>query len=329
MGSWSEPCGGTGQRYSWPRAGCCSLASPPPLQIPSPSSGSQVASSMPCSPGSTTKNPRTRSPQTSTGLPQTPTEPPSTATELPLAHAGEPLATKTRTRIIRTRTRSHATATVRPAMSTVPHQADMAHPWTATEPQWTATEPQRLSMVPPLPITERPATRLRWRPTNQWSPTLLLPSVTRPPQLTQPPPPLTIMPPQAQVTELRAMVMELQATDTVPLVQDTELPAPGMELRTVPAEGPSVTKIWIRTTRTRTRSRATVMEPLSVTMPRLATSTANPADRATRTEEPSTSLPSSQGVGTRRMTRTRTKTRPLVMKTATGPPPMIPPPTKL
>merc|ERR1719209_2811748 len=107
--------------------------------------------------------------------------------------------------------------------------------------------------------------------------------------------------------------MELQATDTVPLAQDTELPAPGMELQTAPAEGPSVTKIRIRTTRTRTRSRATVMEPLSVTMLRLATSTANPADRATRTEEPSTSLPSSRGVGTRRMTRTRT--RPLVMKT--------------
>merc|ERR1712168_212812 len=302
MGSWSEPCGGTGQRYSWPRAGCCSLASLPPPQIPSPSSGSQVASSMPCSPGSTTKNPRTRSPQTSTGLPQTRTEPPSTAMELQPVHAEEPLATKTRTRrTIRTRTRSHATAMVRPAMSTVPHQADMAHPWTATEPQWTATEPQRLSMVPPLPITERPATRLRWRPTNQWSPTLLLPSVTRPPQLTQPPPPLTIMPP----------------------------PALGMELQTAPAEGPSVTKIRIRTTRTRTRSRATVMEPLSVTMLRLATSTANPADPATRTEEPSTSLPSSRGVGTRRMTRTRTKTRPLVMKTATGPPPMIPPPTKL
>merc|ERR1719239_631872 len=207
-------------------------------------------------------------------------------------------------------------------MSTVPHQADMAHPWTATEPQWTATEPQRLSMVPPLPITERPATRLRWRPTNQWSPTLLLPSVTRAPQLTQPPPPLTIMPPPAQVMELLARV-------TVPPVPDTELPALGMELQTAPAEGPSVTKIRIRTTRTRTRSRATVMEPLSVTMLRLATSTVNPADRATRTEEPSTSLPSSRGVGTRRMTRTRTKTRPLVMKTATGPPPMIPPPTKL
>merc|ERR1719391_1408771 len=125
-------------------------------------------------------------------------------------------------------------------------------------------------MVPQLPITERPATRLRWRPTNQWSPMLPPPSVTRPPQLTQPPPPLTIMPPQAQVTELRA-------TDMVPPVQDTELPALGMELRTVPAEGPSVTKIRIRTTRTRIRS----------------------------------------------------KTRPLVMKTATGPPPMIPPPTKL
>merc|ERR1719391_1205008 len=156
-------------------------------------------------------------------------------------------------------------------------------------------------MVPQLPITERPATRLRWRPTNQWSPMLPPPSVTRPPQLTQPPPPLTIMPPQAQVTELRA-------TDMVPPVQDTELPALGMELRTVPAEGPSVTKIRIRTTRTRTS--ATVMEPLSVTMPRLATSTANPADRATRTAEPSTSLPSSRGVGTRRMTKTRTKTRP-------------------
>merc|ERR1719305_2266208 len=209
-------------------------------------------------------------------------------------------------------------------MNTVLHQADMAHPWTATEPQWTATEPQRLSMVPPLPITERPATRLRWRPTNQWSPTLLLPSVTRPPQLTQPPPPLTIMPPPAQVMELLAMVTEHQARVTVPQVPDTELPALGMELQTAPAEGPSVTKI-----RTRTRSRATVMEPLSVTMLRLATSTANPADRATRTEEPSTSMPSSRGVGTRRMTRTRTKTRPLVMKTATGPPPMIPPPTKL
>merc|ERR1711990_1238490 len=300
MGSWSEPCGGTGQRYSWPRAGCCSLASPPPPPTPSQSSGSQVASSMPCSPGSTTRSPRTRSPRTSTAPPQTHMEPPLTATELPV-HAGEPLATKTRTRITRTRTRSHATVTVPPATSTVLHQADMAH-------QWTATEPQRLSMVPQLPITERPATRLRWRPTNQWSPTLPPPSVTRLPQLTQPPPPLTIMPPQAQVTEL---------------------PAPGMELRTVPAEGPSVTKIRIRTTRTRTRSRATVMEPLSVTMPRLATSTANPADRATRTEEPSTSLPSSRGVGTRRMTKTRTKTRPLVMKTATGPPPMIPPPTKL
>merc|ERR1712051_629731 len=191
-------------------------------------------------------------------------------------------------------------------------------------PQWTATEPQRLSTVPPLPITERPATRLRWRPTNQWSPTLLPPSVTRPPQLTQPPPPLTITPPQAQAMELLAMVMEFQARGMVPLVPDTEL-------RTVPAEGPSVTRIRIRTTRTRTRSRATVMEPLSVTMPRLATSTANPADRATRTEEPSTSLPSSREVGTRRMTktRTRTRTRPLVMKTATGPPPMIPPPTKL
>merc|ERR1712088_660234 len=208
----------------------------------------------------------------------------------------------------RTRTRSHATVMVPPA---------------------TSTEPPRLSTVPQLPITERPATRLRWRPTNQWSPTLLPPSVTRPPQLTQPPPPLTIMPPQAQVMELLAMVMELQARGTVPPVPDTELPALDMELRTVPAEEPSVTKIRIRTTRTRTRSRATVMEPLSVTMPRLATSTASPVDRATRTEEPSTSLQSSRGVGTRRMTRTRIKTRPLVMKTATGPPPMIPPPTKL
>merc|ERR1712200_390730 len=188
---------------------------------------------------------------------------PSTATELPPAHAGEPLATKTRTRITRTRTRSHATAMVPPAMNTVLHPADMAHPWTATE-------PQRLSMVPPLPITERPATRLRWRPTNQWSPMLLLPSVTRPPQLTQPPPPLMIMPPPAQVMELLAMVTEPQARVTVPQVLDTELPALGMELQTAPAEGPSVTKI-----------------------------------------------------------RTRTKTRPLVMKTATGPPPMIPPPTKL
>merc|ERR1719397_1661170 len=112
-------------------------------------------------------------------------------------------------------------------------------------------------------------------------------------------------------------------------VRDTELPALDMEPQTVPAEEPSVTRIRIRTTRTRTRSCATVMEPLSVTMPRLATSTANPADQATRTEEPSTSLPSSQEVGTRRMTRTRTRTRPLAMKTATDPPPMIPPPTKL
>merc|ERR1711936_1273476 len=151
---------------------------------------------------------------------------------LPPVPAEEPLATKTRTRT-RIRTRSHATATER---------------------QWTATEPPRLSMVPQLPITERPATRLRWRPTNQWSPMLPPPSATRPPQLTQPPPPLTIMPHQAQV-------MELQAMATAP-------PALGMELQTVPAEGLLVTKI-------------------------------------------------------------RTKTRPLVMKTAMDPRPTIPPPTKL
>merc|ERR1711936_226714 len=296
MGSWSKPCGGTGQRYSWPWAGCCW----------------QVVSSTPCSPGSTTKSPRTRSPPTSTALHQTNTEPLSTATGLPPVPAEEPLATKTRTRTTRIRTRSHATVTVPPAMSTVPHHPDMGHLWTATERQWTATEPPRLSMVPQLPITERPATRLRWRPTNQWSPMLPPPSATRPPQLTQPPPPLTIMPHQAQV-------MELQAMATAP-------PALGMELQTVPAEGLLVTKIR---TRIRTRSRATVMEPLSVTTLRLATSTASPADRATRTEEASTSLPSSLGVGTRRMTKTRTKTRPLVMKTAMHPHPTIPPPTKL
>merc|ERR1711910_287754 len=269
MGSWSKPCGGTGQRYSWPWAGCCWLASPPPPPTRSRSLGWQVVSSTPCSPGSTTKSPRTR---------------------------------------------SHATVTVPPAMSTVPRHPDMGHLWTATERQWTATEPPRLSMVPQLPITERPATRLRWRPTNQWSPMLPPPSATRPPQLTQPPPPLTIMPHQAQV-------MELQAMATAP-------PALGMELQTVPAEGLLVTKIRTRI-RTRTRSHATVMEPLSVTMLRLATSTASPADRATRTEEASTSLPSSLGVGTRRMTKTRTKTRPLVMKTAMDPHPTIPPPTKL
>merc|ERR1711936_1224067 len=305
MGSWSKPCGGTGQRYSWPWAGCCWLASPPPPPTRSRSLGWQVVSSTPCSPGSTTKSPRTRSPPTSTALHQTHTEPLSTATGLPLVPAEEPLVTKTRTRTTRIRTRSHATVTVPPAMSTVPRHPDMGH-------LWTATEPPRLSMVPQLPITERPATRLRWRPTNQWSPMLPPPSATRPPQLTQPPPPLTIMPHQAQV-------MELQAMATAP-------PALGMELQTVPAEGLLVTKIR---TRIRTRSRATVMEPLSVTTLRLATSTASPADRATRTEEASTSLPSSLGVGTRRMTKTRTKTRPLVMKTAMHPHPTIPPPTKL
>merc|ERR1719238_2022016 len=122
---------------------------------------------------------------------------------LPPVPAEEPLATKTRTRT-RIRTRSHATVTVPPAMSTVPRHPDMGHLWTATERQWTATEPPRLSMVPQLPITERPATRLRWRPINKWSPML---------------PPLTIMPHQAQV-------MELQAMATAP-------PALGMELQTV------------------------------------------------------------------------------------------------
>merc|ERR1711936_65915 len=210
---------GTGQRYSWPWAGCCWLASPPPPPTRSRSLGWQVVSSTPCSPGSTTKSPRTRSPPTSTALHQTHTEPLSTATGLPLVPAEEPLVTKTRTRTTRIRTRSHATVTVPPAMSTVPRHPDMGH-------LWTATEPPRLSMVPQLPITERPATRLRWRPTNQWSPMLLPPSVTRPPQLTQPPPPLTIMPPQAQAMELLAMVTELQARGTVP-------PVPDMEFRTV------------------------------------------------------------------------------------------------
>merc|ERR1711936_1108842 len=246
MGSWSKPCGGTGQRYSWPWAGCCWLASPPPPPTRSRSSGWQVVSSTPCSPGSTTKSPRTRSPPTSTALHQTHTEPLSTATGLPPVPAEEPLATKTRTRT-RIRTRSHATVTVPPAMSTVSRHPDMGHLWTATERQWTATEPPRLSMVPQLPITERPATRLRWRPTNQWSPMLPPPSATRPPQLTQPPPPLTIMPHQAQV-------MELQAMATAP-------PALGMELQTVPAEGLLVTKIRIRIrTRTRTKTRLLVMK---------------------------------------------------------------------
>merc|ERR1711881_130026 len=123
--------------------------------------GWQVVSSTPCSPGSTTKSPRTRSPPTSTALHQTHTEPLSTATGLPPVPAEEPLATKTRTRT-RIRTRIHATVTVPPAMSTVPRHPDMGHLWTATKRQWTATEPPRLSMVPQLPITERPATRLRW-----------------------------------------------------------------------------------------------------------------------------------------------------------------------
>merc|ERR1712200_230571 len=177
---------------------------------------------------------------------------------------------------------------------------------------WTATEPLRLSTVPRLPIMELQATRLRWRPTSLWSPMLRPPSATPPPQLTQPPPPLTITPPQAQAMELPAMATGSQAL--------------GMELQTALAGGHLATKTR---TRIRTRSHVTAMGPLSVTTRRLATSTANPANQATKIGEPSTSSPSSLEVETRRMTRTRTRTRPLVMRTAMDPLPMIPHPTKL
>merc|ERR1712200_277282 len=162
---------------------------------------------------------------------------------------------------------------------------------------WTATEPLRLSTVPRLPIMELQATRLRWRPTSLSSPMLRPPSATPPPQLTQPPPPLTITLPQAQAMELPAMVTGSQAL--------------GMELQTSLAGGHLATKTRTRT-RIRTRSHVTAMGPLLVTTLHLATSTANLANQATKTGEPSTSSPYSQEVETKRMTRTRTRTRPLV-----------------
>merc|ERR1719412_2695778 len=183
----------------------------------------------------------------------------------------------------------------------------MAHLWIVTERPWTATEPLQLSTVPRSPIMELQATRLRWRPTSLSSPMLRPPSATPPPQLTRPPPPPTIMPPQAMVTESQAL---------------------GMELQTALAGGHLATKTRTRT-RIRTRSHVTAMGPLSVTTPRLATNTANPANQATKTGEPSTSSPSSPEVETKKVTRTRTRTRPLVMRTAMDPLPMILHPTKL
>merc|ERR550517_2052229 len=117
------------------------------------------------------------------------------------------------------------------------------------------------------------------------------PSATPPPQLTQPPHLPTITPPRAQAMGLPAMVTVSQALN--------------MELQTALAGGHLATKTRTRT-RIRTRSHVTAMGPLSVTTRRLATSTANPANQATKTGEPSTSSPSSQEVETKRMTRTRT-----------------------
>merc|ERR1712158_279491 len=132
MGSWSKPCGGTGQRYSWPWAGCSSASADPE---PIFGLAGRVFNAM--FSGDHNKEPKDKEPTDQYGAP-------SDSYGAPVDSYGAPACACRRTFGNKDKDKDNKDKD--------------------TEPSWTATEPLRLSMVPRLPTTELQATRLRWRP---------------------------------------------------------------------------------------------------------------------------------------------------------------------